>query len=862
MKTKITTTNLSYQELIRALENNEISKAQVLLELSYIAQYRKDLDGAIKYLELAQKEFLEEKDFIKIAECLSELAICQYSKNQDRIIRSHTLLNDARCLIESQETSQNAKVLLLSIIYNHQGKIAYFEKHYADSLKLFKKALENAPHKSIEYARILDNMAIFYLRSNNYQIATQYLERAIDIKRLTKNRRELSLTLALAGRLYSKMENYKKALSSLVEAINLTEDYEISTTTIRNFNEISNTYILNQDIEQAEEYCNKAIEAVEKLDCPINKGFSYCIKANLLLNKNENSEALDLIQNTIKPIFRDYRNIRGIALYKHLEGLAFYKLNNYQSSVESLHESIEYFSESSMQQETAVCYYDLAATYNKQGNKNMTVSCLLEGLRLAKINELPILIKQIEDCLYDVDVEEWSKVINKTAKKEKLFTENKSLLETLDLVSNMSINDTNVAKDPLLALLRIGRSIAAETDVDTLLEIIAEETRIALNSDRCTVFLLDKDKDELWSKIALGMGSQEIRFSAKLGLAGHVVRTGETINIKDAYNDERFNKEIDKKTGYNTQTILCMPMRNINQEIVGVFQVLNKLTESHFTDEDEDLLVAIGSSAGIALENARLFKKQQFMYQEQKKSLESFIKTLAASIDARDKITAGHSIRVSGYSVLLAHQLKLSHQEVEEIKYASVLHDIGKLGIKDVVLCKEGKLTPEEYDHIKEHPKITFDILNKMYFEEQYRNVPLIAATHHEKYDGSGYFMSLNGENIPLGGRILAVADVFDAITSKRHYRDRMAFSQVLKILKGDSGTHFDGSIVDAFFNIPTDKIIETLIEGYDVDFEKADKKVLKTCVINDIYQILQKEELNEQETLLLDTFKKYYTQG
>ncbi len=130
--------------------------------------------------------------------------------------------------------------------------------------------------------------------------------------------------------------------------------------------------------------------------------------------------------------------------------------------------------------------------------------------------------------------------------------------------------------DPLLALLKVGRTMAVETNLDTLLTIIAKEINTALNADRCTVFLLDTDKNELWSKVALGMDLKEIRFDANLGIAGSVIQTGETINIQDAYSDDRFNEEIDLQTGYKTKSILCMPIRNMSHEIIGAFQVLNK----------------------------------------------------------------------------------------------------------------------------------------------------------------------------------------------------------------------------------------------------------------------------------------------
>ena len=198
---------------------------------------------------------------------------------------------------------------------------------------------------------------------------------------------------------------------------------------------------------------------------------------------------------------------------------------------------------------------------------------------------------------------------------------------------NFSISIQN---DPLISLVKIGRSITALTDINVLLKVIAEETKNAMQADRCTVFIYDKEKDELWSKVALGMDSQEIRFPATKGLAGYVVKTGETLNIADAYNDLRFNKDVDLKTGYKTKTILCMPIKNNNQEIIGAFQVLNKANGT-FTKNDEDLLVAIGGSASIALENAQLFEQQKQLYREQKELFESFINTLASSINASCK---------------------------------------------------------------------------------------------------------------------------------------------------------------------------------------------------------------------------------
>lgn len=425
------------------------------------------------------------------------------------------------------------------------------------------------------------------------------------------------------------------------------------------------------------------------------------------------------------------------------------------------------------------------------------------------------------------------------------------------------LEERNLAgkRDPLIALLRIGQTVAAETNIDVLLKVIAEETKTAIEADRCSVFLYDKVKDELWSKVALGMDSQEIRFPANKGLAGHVVQTGEAINIKDAYQDERFNKEIDLQTGYKTKTILCMPIKNLKQEIIGAFQVLNKIS-GEFTEEDEDLLVAIGSSAGIALENAQLFKKQQEMFFEQKLVFDSFIDTLATSIDARDSITAGHSSRVRMYSGLITRKLQLDTKLIEVIEKAATLHDIGKIGIRDSVLQKEGKLTEEEYKHIQEHVSITYKILDKIHRSEDFQLVKEIACSHHEKYDGSGYYRHLVGEEIHIGGRILAVADVFDALTSKRHYRDKMPITNVINILLKDSGTHFDPKIVDCFLNISTEKIVNVFLTENHLSLEEEHKKVLENYSMMDLYKITtdkESEDLTKEEENFIDLFQFYY---
>ena len=434
-------------------------------------------------------------------------------------------------------------------------------------------------------------------------------------------------------------------------------------------------------------------------------------------------------------------------------------------------------------------------------------------------------------------------------------------IEKLNIVNQDAENDSTAEK-PIVALLNVARTLAAETSLEHLLKTVAEEIKKVLDADRCTVFLLDKQNNELVSKVALGMGTQELRFPADKGLAGYAAQMGEIINIKDAYQDERFNADIDKETGYKTKTILCMPIWNMKHEILGVFQVLNKNNDACFTKEDEDILIAIGSSAGIAIENAKLFESQQMMIDRQKELFKNFVDTLAASIDARDKITAGHSNRVKMYSELICEVMNLDEKTTANIIHAAILHDIGKIGIRDAVLQKDGKLTDDEYKHIQEHVKITYDILNRVYISEEFKEVAEIASSHHEKYDGTGYFRKLKGEEIPLGGRVLAVSDVFDAITSKRHYRDKMPIKNALDIIKSGAWKHFDGNIVEAFFKIKLDRLVDVFLSEVDsVLYDQKDRETLDKYDVEYLFNLLMNEQENypDSDRALIELFNRYY---
>ena len=179
--------------------------------------------------------------------------------------------------------------------------------------------------------------------------------------------------------------------------------------------------------------------------------------------------------------------------------------------------------------------------------------------------------------------------------------------------------------------------------------------------------------------------------------------------------------------------------------------------------------------------------------------LHEVVDALAAAVDAKDSYTCGHSERVAEISLAIAKEMNLSHEEQYLIHIGAHLHDVGKIGIPDAVISKPGRLTNEEFTLIKEHPIIGYHIVSKV---KILQTVSLIVRHHHERIDGGGYPDGLAGETIPLGARIVAVADAFDAMTTTRTYKVSMSIPEALQELINCSGTQFDRDVVEVFVKI------------------------------------------------------------
>lgn len=314
----------------------------------------------------------------------------------------------------------------------------------------------------------------------------------------------------------------------------------------------------------------------------------------------------------------------------------------------------------------------------------------------------------------------------------------------------------------LHTIFRYIPQIAKERNLDRLIVLLADLGRDLIIADRCTVWLIDKQSETLWSKVAHGLDRIVIPKTA--GIAGRVAMTGEAIITNDPYNYECFDKEVDIKTGYKTRSIIALPIQDSEGQAIGVFQAVNKLTQSgRFSETDMEHLLLAATYTGKQLESALLQEEIEATQKE-------IIFTLAETGEMRSKETGNHVKRVAEYSKILATKYGLDEIEIELLRTASPLHDIGKIAIPDGILLKPGKLTADEREIMQSHANLGFHML-----EHSERRILKSAATiareHHEKWNGDGYPLRIDGEDIHVFGRITAVADVFDALGSDRCYK-------------------------------------------------------------------------------------------
>jgi putative nucleotidyltransferase with HDIG domain len=348
------------------------------------------------------------------------------------------------------------------------------------------------------------------------------------------------------------------------------------------------------------------------------------------------------------------------------------------------------------------------------------------------------------------------------------------------LVSKQIISSIKNYRNRLDRILNFTRDLREEIYGDILLDKIMDSSLSITQSDAGSILIIEDNK--LVFKIVKGEKSVELLGTSipkNQGIAGWVAQQGKSLLITDAQEDERFNPDVDSMTGYQTRSVLCVPLM-MKTGIIGVIELLNK-KEGFYDQKDEELITYLADQAAISIARARFFEDQ--------KNYEIHLTDmLLDSIDFHIPEKAGHSKRVARYSNIIARATNMSEGRQKKLYFASLLHDIGFL-----------KIRAEEYYNenvYKKHSIIGYEMVRPITF---YADIAPIILYHHEKYDGSGYPKGLRGDKIPLESRIIAITEAFDAMVSKTSYKLPMDFEAAIEELNKNAGTQFDPKLVKVF---------------------------------------------------------------
>ncbi|MCK5684121.1 response regulator [bacterium] len=394
---------------------------------------------------------------------------------------------------------------------------------------------------------------------------------------------------------------------------------------------------------------------------------------------------------------------------------------------------------------------------------------------------------------------------------------NSSIMNLFDLLANQvgmvidnarlyaQIKNYGESKAQSLTILNeVGKMMSSLTEIDKLLQMVIH---LGVNVSKATggaLFLYDNEMNVLGLKASIRKdfikeGMDHINIGQ--GITGDTLLTCSPMLINDLQEIDQKKLEDDIFRLDMIKNMIIVPLIS-KDRVLGVLEVYNKIDYGKFSKDDLDVIMTLGNQIAIAVNNAILYTSTEELFL-------STIQSLSSAIDAKDQYTHGHSYRVTEYSICIAREMKLSDSFINIVHLSGLLHDIGKIGISESILCKPSRLTDEEYIEIKKHPLIGATIMEPI---KPLRKVIPGMKYHHERWDGRGYPDGLKGLETPLIARIIGVADTFDAMTSDRSYRKGLDPSIAYEEINKCSGSQFDPDIVK-FFNIAYEnqKIIEIL---------------------------------------------------
>lgn len=407
-------------------------------------------------------------------------------------------------------------------------------------------------------------------------------------------------------------------------------------------------------------------------------------------------------------------------------------------------------------------------------------------------------------------------------------------------------------EDKLRRVIDLGFEISQIKDIDLLLEKVLSEARKFTNCDAGSIYVREGESlkfsyaqnDTLQGQLPPGKKLPYSTFTVPINnnsISGYVASNGSILNIADVYEvgsyfPFSFNKTYDDLTGYRTCSMLTIPLKNFRDDIIGVLQLINAMDSQGevvpFAQDDEDIIIYFANNAATAIERAKMTRE--------------IILRMNKMAELRDpKETGPHVNRVAAYSVALyeawATKKGLPKDEIDKnrdvLRMSAMLHDVGKVAISDMILKKPGRFTPEEFQVMKLHTLFGANLFADIYsdFDE---SAAIVAINHHERWDGNGYPGYIDphtqlplpgfetesgaargkmGEEIPLFGRVVALADVYDALSCRRCYKEAWDESEVLQNIREESGKQFDPELVEVFMDcVDTFRQIEKLYPDHE----------------------------------------------
>jgi putative nucleotidyltransferase with HDIG domain len=360
------------------------------------------------------------------------------------------------------------------------------------------------------------------------------------------------------------------------------------------------------------------------------------------------------------------------------------------------------------------------------------------------------------------------------------------------LASAGDLDNLQRAQRNLATAYQISKLLSGARDLDDLFGEVIDSIFTAINADRAALLLRDGSDDSGDLEVVAvraRTGDPELdEITVSRTVVQDVLEHHVSSLSRDATADARY-REGQSIIQQKIRSVMCAPVAT-DESVLGVLYADSRSLTGAFSESDLELLALIGNQAGVAIHRAQLMTQlEEFFFDT--------IRAIVATIDAKDGYTHRHSERVAAFATRIAGELGKSEEEIEVVKLAGLLHDLGKVGVPESILNKPGRLTDAEFDEIKKHPLHGVNILGHIKSPRFEAVLPGV-RNHHEKWDGSGYPDGLDGKTIPFLGRLLAVADVLDALSSDRSYRKGLGFDKTVQIIHQDAGSHFDPEVAAA----------------------------------------------------------------